>query len=695
MGASFVPSDSETLSQTSIMDLRHRLREAEDTLAAIRDGEVDAVVVRGSAGQQVYTLESADRPYRALIEQMQDGAITIATDGSVLYCNQRFALMVGVGAERIMGAHLSQFLSLDAMRAWEDLNQGDVRDRAGEFAVLRFDGSETLASVSFAKVALDDLSEPIVCGVVSDLTATHRRSHELRVTNLRLAQEIEERHRAEGSLQLALDAAGMGSWDLDLASGHAHRSQRHDEIFGHRGLVEPWRLDQALAQFVPDDAARVALAFEEARTSGVIEIEARITRAHDAQLRWLRITGRTFYDADGRPSRIAGVVADITERRAVEERLRQAQKFEAIGQLTGGVAHDFNNLLQIFSGGLQLLEKGEEEPSRRLRILKGMRQAVDRGSGLSRQLLAFSRRQSLHPEPIDLERQINNMREMLERSLRGDVLVTTWFAADLWRVEADPGELELVVLNLAVNARDAMPDGGTITITGQNVTNVDESLQGDFVRLDIADTGIGMSAEVLAHAFEPFFTTKEVGKGSGLGLAQTHGFAKASGGSARILSSPGEGATISLYLPRTQKAIAPPAAPPIELSHAHQSARSTGHVLLVEDDDEVAALTAELVAELGYVITRVATADAALGALANGRLIDLVFSDVMMPGTMNGIELALEVRRRRPDLPVVLTSGYADAAKRAAHREDIRILRKPYSLGELRTAFDSAQMARL
>jgi signal transduction histidine kinase/ActR/RegA family two-component response regulator len=601
--------------------------------------------------------------------------------------------MVGLGAERIMGAHLSQFLSQDAMHAWEVLSQGDLRDRSGEFAVLRSDGSETLASVSFAKVALDDFSEPIVCGVVSDLTATHRRSHELHATNLRLAQEIEERHRAEGSLQLALDAAGMGSWNLDLITGQAHRSQRHDEIFGHDHLVEPWGLAQLLTQFVPGDAARVALAFEQARASGVIDVEAQINRAHDAQLRWLRLTGRTFYDAEGRPLRIAGVVTDITERRAVEERLRQAQKIEAIGQLTGGVAHDFNNLLQVFSGGLQLLEKGEEDASRRLRILKGMRQAVDRGSSLSRQLLAFSRRQALHPEPIDLERHIDNMREMLERSLRGDVLVRTRFAADLWRVEADPGELELVVLNLAVNARDAMPDGGTITITGQNVSDVDESLQGDFVRLDIIDTGVGMSAEVLAHAFEPFFTTKEVGKGSGLGLAQAHGFARASGGSARIMSTPGKGCIISLYLPRTLKTPAVLTPPRVDALHA--STRSTGHVLLVEDDDQVAALTAEMVAELGYSVTRVATADAALGALANGRPLDLVFSDVMMPGTMNGIELALEVRRRRPELPVVLTSGYAEAAKRAANRDDVQILKKPYSLSELRTAFDAHPMGRM
>lgn len=689
-----IPSDLSLLSGAELEALRTRLQEAEDTLAAIRDGEVDAVVVRGSAGQQVYTLESADRPYRALIEQMQDGAVTISGDGSILYCNQRFASLVGLGSEHIMGANISRFVSADAAAVWERLSrQGELHNASGEFAILQRGGERIPCTFSFAKVVLDEFDAPIVCAVISDLTPIYLRSQELQATNSRLAQEIDERQRAEGSLQFALDAADMGSWDLDLATGNAHRSKRHDEIFGQNARVEPWGLADALGQFIPEDAARVSEAFVDARVSGVIDIEGRITRATDQQLRWLRVTGRTFYEAGGRPMRIAGVVADVTERRAVEDRLRQAQKIEAIGQLTGGVAHDFNNLLQVVSGGLQVLARGAADPARLERVLKGMRQAVDRGSGLSRQLLAFSRRQALSPAAIDLRAHINNMREMLDRSLRGDVTVRTQFAENLWRVEADPGELELVVLNLAVNARDAMPEGGSITLRAENASNVDESLRGDFVRLDITDTGSGMAPEVLAHAFEPFFTTKEVGKGSGLGLAQAHGFAQASGGSVKIRSTPGAGTTISIFLPRTFKEPVAAAAPLVDLRAAASTGAEAGQVLLVEDDDEVAALTSEMITELGYQATRVATAAAALGALANGRPIDLVFSDILMPGGMNGVELALEIRRRRPELQVVLTSGYAGAARQAANREELKILMKPYTLEDLRNAFAAARSA--
>jgi PAS domain S-box-containing protein len=386
---------------------------------------------------------------------------------------------------------------------------------------------------------------------------------------------------------------------------------------------------------------------------------------------------------------------DITERRHAEERLRQAQKIEAIGQLTGGVAHDFNNLLMVISGGLDLIGR-IEDAEKRARVLGGMRQAVARGSGLSRQLLAFSRRQALSPRPIDLARQIGGMRELLDRSLRGDVHVVTEFADGLWPVEVDPGELELVILNLAVNARDAMPDGGTITISAKNEAGYGEasdgSPAGDFVRLSVTDTGTGMSPDVLARVFDPFFTTKDVGKGSGLGLAQTHGFVHASGGAIRIDSTPGQGTTVSLLLPRTHKVptIEDPL-PPLPAVESRPPA-PRGRVLVVEDDDEVAALTSEMIRQLGYDTTRVASAEAALGALANGRPIDLVFSDVMMPGPMNGLALAREIRRRRPGLPVLLTSGYADAARPEAEAEHIEILAKPYRLVDLDLAL--AALAR-
>jgi signal transduction histidine kinase/CheY-like chemotaxis protein len=387
-------------------------------------------------------------------------------------------------------------------------------------------------------------------------------------------------------------------------------------------------------------------------------------------------------------ARTAELRAQIEERERIEETLRQTQKIEAIGQLTGGVAHDFNNLLMVITGGLNILDS-QPDPARRRRLMDGMRQAAARGAGLTKQLLAFSRSQPLRPEPIDLARQIGAMRELLDRSLRGDVHVLTTFADHLWATEVDPGELELVVLNLAVNARDAMAGGGVVSIHAENAPALDQGdLKGDFVRLSIADTGVGMSAEVIERAFEPFYTTKDIGKGSGLGLAQVHGFAAQSGGGVRIDSAPGEGTVVSLFLPRSRRTPAAAEAPPPEFHGAHSAAR--GHVLVVEDDEDVAALVIEMIRQLGFETTRVSSAQAALGALADGRPIDLMFSDVMMPGGMNGLDLAREARRRRPDLPILLTSGYADAAIREAEAQGVPLLPKPYQLQTLATAVDGA-----
>ncbi|WP_105428011.1 ATP-binding protein [Neorhizobium sp. T6_25] len=380
----------------------------------------------------------------------------------------------------------------------------------------------------------------------------------------------------------------------------------------------------------------------------------------------------------------------MTVRAHVEEKLRQAQKIEAIGQLTGGVAHDFNNLLMVISGGLEMLDR-QTDPARRKRLMDGMRQAAERGSGLTRQLLAFSRRQELQPQTIDLARQIGGMRELLDRSLRGDVHVTLEFSADLWPVEVDASELELVVLNLAVNARDAMPRGGTIEIRAENVPLLDQSgSTKDFVRLSVSDNGSGMTREVQARVFEPFFTTKDIGKGSGLGLAQVHGFVQQSGGRIEIESEVGRGTRITLMLPRSSKEPGPDQHHLVDLHVARRRPASAGSVLLVEDDDEVAALVSEMLEDLGFQVVRAATAAAALGALANGRRIDLVFSDIMMPGGMNGVELAKEIRSRRVDLPILLTSGYSEAAKQAAESQGIKILRKPYQLAELSEALRGA-----
>ena len=685
----------DRFSELSIAEMRARLLEAEETLDAIRNGDVDALVVGGPAGQQVYTLHNADRPYRVLVEQMQEGAVTLGRDGSILYCNDRFAEMVKENREQLIGAQIGRFFFGDFfVNTFRSLIEASFRSTAvAEFEMLTTTSASIPVNVSLVDLIVEADAPAVVCAVITDLSLIRRRSDELAAANSKLAIEIEERRRAQDSLQLTLDAAGMGSWDLDLRQNTAERTLRHDQLFGYETMLPKWSLQTAIDHILPEDKDTIQEAFDQSSKSGRLDFEARVRRADNGSIRWLHITGQTFYEGD-EPIRIAGVVADVTDRRAVEERIRQSQKIDAMGQLTGGVAHDFNNLLMVISGGLDMLNR-HADPDRRNRILTGMRRAVERGTGLSRQLLAFSREQALRPQPINLLRQISGMRELLDRSLRGDIHVTTELDDDLWPIEVDPGEFELVLLNLAVNARDAMPNGGSITIRGTNLPNYrDASLSGDFVRLSVVDTGTGMPPEVVARVFEPFYTTKDIGKGSGLGLAQTHGFVQSSGGGIRIDSTPGVGTEIHLLLPRTSKTpVQDQDKHPIKFGDDSENSLSTGHVLVVEDDNEVAALTIEMIEHLGYETTRVSGAEAALGALANARVIDLVFSDVMMPGLMNGVDLAREIRLRRPELPVLLTSGHADAAKRQADIEGVKILPKPFRLDDLANAFEMIRAA--
>jgi signal transduction histidine kinase/CheY-like chemotaxis protein len=381
----------------------------------------------------------------------------------------------------------------------------------------------------------------------------------------------------------------------------------------------------------------------------------------------------------------------MTERARVEESLRQAQRMEAIGQLTGGIAHDFNNLLMVILGGLTMLERNKE-PERRQMLLTGIQQAAQRGAALTRQLLAFSRRQPLQAQTIDLARHLQGMRELLDRSLGEETEVVLKLADEVWPIHVDPGELELVILNLAVNARDAMPNGGTIRISVDNVPCDEEAdYSFDCVRLAVVDSGTGMTQDVLAHAFEPFFTTKEVGKGSGLGLAQVYGFAQQSGGDVRIHSVVGRGTSVILMLPRSSEELAEPVqTAPAEPLRSLPGQRSAGSVLLVEDNDQVAMLVREMLQELGYSVERVGDASAALRTLSSANTVDIVFSDIRIPGKMDGVELGRQIRLYRQNLPVLLTSGYANGAQQA-EREGFRVLSKPYDLAALDSALRMAR----
>ena len=375
----------------------------------------------------------------------------------------------------------------------------------------------------------------------------------------------------------------------------------------------------------------------------------------------------------------------LEKLRTAEAALRQTQKMESLGQLTGGVAHDFNNLLAVFASGVQLLERtagtGTAPPPR---VFAAMRRAITRGTGLTRHLLAFSRRRPVNPESIDLVAHLQGMREMLDGSLGGHIKVEMHFGEKVWPIEVDTGEMELAILNLCLNARDAMPDGGVIEITVENVDGPrHDGGPSDFVKISVADTGQGMSPEVKARVFEPFFTTKDVNKGSGLGLPQVYGFVQQSSGQVTIDSAPGLGTIVTLTLPRSLRE--PVAQPDVSAPAAKVVTARRGHILLVEDDHEVAALSRELLLALGFAVTHVTSPDAALGAFANSRQIDIVLSDIMMPGGVSGLQLAREIRRRYPNLPVLLTTGYVEAASGMADGE-FELLAKPFTLEALADA---------
>jgi nitrogen-specific signal transduction histidine kinase/CheY-like chemotaxis protein len=389
------------------------------------------------------------------------------------------------------------------------------------------------------------------------------------------------------------------------------------------------------------------------------------------------------------------LIHDVTAERRQEALLLKAQRLEAVGQLTGGVAHDFNNLLTVILGNIELLEpKLRDEVSRSLAT--EAREAAEMGARLTDRLLTFARRQRLETTSLNLNEFVLGLIELLRRTIGAPVDLSTSLAPDLWPTMADPGQVENAVLNLVLNARDAMLDGGRLVIETFNArVDADEAVgvagmaAGDYVVLSVADTGHGMPPEVRARAFEPFFTTKGAGKGSGLGLATIYGFARQSGGNVTIYSEVGKGTTVNLYLPRARPRAEDGAATAAEPT---LDAGSGETVLIVEDDDRVRRLTATRLKGLGYRVLEANHGAAALAILAATPGVEIVFSDLVMPGGMSGFDLARQVRERYPHVHVILTSGYsAELMNRADIAQlDLQVLRKPYRQAELARAFRAA-----
>jgi len=384
-------------------------------------------------------------------------------------------------------------------------------------------------------------------------------------------------------------------------------------------------------------------------------------------------------------------VAERTaELRRHEEALRQSQKMEAVGQLTGGIAHDFNNLLQVIIGNLEALQRNLPADSARLQRACGNAMAgAQRAASLTQRLLAFSRRQPLNPRPVDPNALVGSMSEMLHRTLGEMVSVETVRGAGVWRVEVDPTGLEAAILNLAVNARDAMPEGGKLTIETANaylddayVRTHSEVTPGQYVVISVSDTGTGMDAATVGQAFEPFFTTKPVGQGTGLGLSQVYGFVKQSGGHLKIYSEPGEGTTIKIYLPRLNRPETEEA--PGETQVAPEGS-ATETILVLEDDQDVREQSVEALAELGYRVVEAGDGPTALRLLRREAHVDLLFTDVVLPGGMTGAQVAREARDIQPGLKVLFTTGYARNAIVHNGRLDpgVQLITKPYTFTDL------------
>jgi PAS domain S-box-containing protein len=558
--------------QAELEELRARLREAEQALDVIRSGEVDAVVVGGPLGQQIYSITNADRPYRLLIEQMKEGAVTLLTTGLIAYCNDSFAALLGKQVRQVSGTQIQQYIMHSDVLLFEDLLNSV---NGGRTVITLVANSRSEVPVSLSLSPLPDCAEEggIVCGIVTDLRELRQSTQELANASVRLAEQISVRERAEALLH-------------------------------------------------------------------------------------------------------------------------QAQKMEVVGQLTGGLAHDFNNLLMIIGGNLDLIRKGIQDDH----IVKRLDQvliAVQRGAKLTQQLLAFSRIQTLSPQCISINDLLPEIEMLVRRAVGSSIEVEFDLAQDPWCCRADPNQLESAILNLAINARDAMAEGGKLALSTENTfvdakTAADMSMEmapGRFVAITLTDTGTGMPPDVAARVFEPFFTTKEVGKGSGLGLSQVYGFARQSGGHVSIDSHVGKGTAVRLYLPWTEKVEAITAEAVVAIQ-PHAVAFSK--ILIVEDNEELRDLAMQLVQGLGYAACSAGTGAEAIATLMEDPTIDLLFTDVLMPGGMSGFELAGEIRRRRPDIAILVTSGFPGSFLPNDRPHGFEIIRKPFTQAEL-----SAALARV
>jgi PAS domain S-box-containing protein len=670
-------------------------------LASLSRAELERQLAYSSVRRHAL-LEAIDDGFCVI--QFMDGPHGPLSDYLHIEANSGYERHTGIGG--IVGKSLRE-IEPDNAQTWLDL-YGTVL-RTGETARFEqeFQAVGRHIEVSAMRVGPVELAQVAV--LFRDITARKK-------TEAALRENVQR-------VQLALAAGAIiGTWFWDVPKDQFSVDEGFADAFGFDPAKG--RAGLSLAEVVetihPDDRAALAAAMAAALARGGAYAHQYRTRRRDGNYYWLEANGRVELDADGKASAFPGVLIDIEGRRAVEaERdralaalrglnetlehrveqrtaalldaeaaLRQAQKMDAVGQLTGGLAHDFNNILAGISGSLELMKirLGQGRVEDLERHVNAAQSAVKRAASLTQRLLAFSRRQTLDPKPSNLNRIIAGMQELLSRSVGPAIAVETVAPAGLWNSFVDISQLENALLNLCINARDAMPDGGKLRIASANQTlDAEAAAQrglpaGEYVALTVSDTGVGMTPEVLARAFDPFFTTKPAGLGTGLGLSMVYGFAGQSGGAVQIASEPGRGTTVSLLLPRhVGEEVREEATPDGSASPAVVWRKK---ILVVDDEPLVRTVAVEMLEYLGYDVIAAEDGPSALTVFAGHTDIDLLITDVGMPNGMNGRQLADAIRARRPDLPVLFVTGYAEhAVLNHGHLErDMQIITKPFAV---------------
>jgi two-component system cell cycle sensor histidine kinase/response regulator CckA len=571
----------------------------------------------------------------------------------------------------------------------------DLREKSPETPVIVISGAGTVRDAvdSLRLGAWDYLIKPVADAEGLDITITRvlekaRLVRENRIYRENLEKSAEALRTSEERYALAVQGSNDGIWDLDIASGKAYHSPRWYRILGYDENEIPASFKEWEARIHPEDHQKVMetyKAYLEGRIP-VLEIEYRL-RHKDGIYRWVLSRGACLRDPHGNPYRIAGSLTDITERKKLEQQLLQSQKMESIGILAGGVAHEFNNLLTAISGYGQILQESipaDDEMSQE--SIGNVLNAAERAAELTRSLLAFSRKQTIKPEPLIVDTIIEYIGKLIQRVIGEHIEISANLSGKNLLVKADVGQLEQVLMNLATNARDAMPHGGRLCITTAEVVvkegseaRYDLSAPGKYALISFADTGTGIDKESLGKIFEPFYTTKEVGKGTGLGLSLVHGIIKQHNGSIMVSSEPGKGTTFNIYLPLIEGHVVKEKSK----TPAHHVAGMEA-LLVAEDEEIVRAFIKKVLERAGYKVIAADNGEEAVERLRENPDISLVLSDVVMPGK-NGKEMLDEIRKTKPGIKVVFISGYAADAMldKGILEEGTDLITKPFKKDDL------------